>query len=169
MKRFRTLISVALMGIAVLPTFASPKQPPSGTAPTQPAQGVKKEITEDEAVKIALKRVPGEKEGVGYTDASNPYRVFVLSKEGKECEVVVDRATGTVKKVLTPRLTKKQAIAIARKKIPGQVMEAASRYHAEDGAHEIYIIAKDGATVSVLVSDKTGRVTKVTRGKGDTG
>jgi uncharacterized membrane protein YkoI len=154
------LLAAALFFAPLTPRLVWAQQPATPAAPA-----VKKELTRDEAVQIALKKVPGTESGVPYTTAPQPYRIFVHSKGDKDCEVVVDRMTGAVKKVITPRLTRKQAVKIARKKAPGRVMEGACSYHEDEGAHTIMIEQSGGIIARILVSDRTGKVIKVEKGK----
>lgn len=163
MKPLSGLLVAALLFATLAPRSVLGQEASQSTAPAAPA--VKQEITQEEAVKIAIKKVPGTESGVPYTEAPKPYRVFVHSKGDKDCEVIVDRVTGVVKKVITPRLTRKQAVAIARKKAPGKVMEGACGYHEEDGAHTVVIEQSGGIIAHIMVSDKTGKIIKVEKGK----
>lgn len=167
MKITRILLaSLLLLGLMVQ-SYAQEAPPPASPAAVKPNA----ELHEDEAWKIATDKIPGKKID-SELQPDGPLWIFhVLDTKGYECVVTVAQKTRAVSKVVVPKLTVKQALAIALKKAPGKRDERHKdmpTFSEKQQMHTFYIESKKGALKSVTVSDKTGKIVSV-RDMGDVG
>lgn len=162
------MIRIALVALALLPLSVAGFAQETQQAPP-PA-----ELSEAEAKQLALKRVPGKTVDESELEPVGHVWIFhVLDAKGRECVVVVSQTTRSVSKVIAPRLTVQQALAIALRKVPGKRGSYGSDFSTFDpkrADHTFYIETpkKDKPLKIVTVSDKTGKVVGVSD-KGDAG
>jgi uncharacterized membrane protein YkoI len=167
MKRLRLLLALtALLPILAVSRvcFAQGATP----APTPAA-----EIYEDEAWKIASARIPGKKVESEFDSENDRWIFHDLDAKGRECVVTVSKKTRAVVKVVAPKLTVKQALSIALKKVKGKRAaydSDASTFDPKRFEHTFYIETPnpDQPLKVVTVSDKTSKVVGVSD-KGDAG
>lgn len=169
MKRLRFLLAVLSILALSSVGFAQGTPPtPIPSAMPKPAS----EIYEDEAWKIASAKIPGKKVESEF-DGGSLWIFHDLDPKGRECVVTVSKKTRMVVKVVAPKLTVKQALAVARKKVPGKRAaydSDASTFDPKRAEHTFYIETprKNQPLKVVTVSDKTGKVVGVAD-KGDAG
>jgi uncharacterized membrane protein YkoI len=146
-------------------------------------------ITETEATKIALEKVPGTVKAVELEDENGTivYGFEIVAKDGSQQEVKIDAQTGKVAKVEADheekkgeerdseendvqnqvelakqaKITETEATKIVLEKVPGTVK--AVELEDEDGTivYSFEIIAKDGSQQEVKIDAQTGKVAKV--------
>ena len=155
----------------------------------QPGLIKQAKITEAEATKIALEKVPGIVKAVELEneDGKNVYGFDIVAKDGSQQEVKIDAQTGKVAKVEADheekngkerddeendvqipaelakqaKITEAAATKIALEKVPGTVK--AVELEDENGTivYGFDIVAKDGSQQEVKIDAQTGKVAKV--------
>lgn len=85
--------------------------------------------------------------------------VFALGVPAAAAAVPAAQDTAPREAVVVPqvRVSLDQAVAIARREVPGRVLGAESRYRRGRVTHEIKILTDDGAVHVVRVDGATGR------------
>ena len=141
-------------------------------------------ITEEEATKAALEKVPGTVKEVELEDEDGTivYGIEVVSTDGTQKEVKVDAKTGKVVKVedddekdgekkdeeenpvelaKQAKITEEEATKAALEKVPGTVKQV--ELEDEDGTivYGIEVVSTDGTQKDVKVDAKTGKIVKV--------
>ncbi|MFJ8235876.1 PepSY domain-containing protein [Ureibacillus sp. NPDC094379] len=137
------------------------------------------EITEQDATKIALEKVPGKVNEVELEneDGLIVYEFEIVGEDGSEQDLEVDAKTGEIVKVEADdeenddlsqaelvkqaKITKDEASEKALVQVPGTVTEV--ELEDEDGlvVYDVEINAEDGTQQSVQVDAKTGKIVNV--------
>ncbi|MBM7607734.1 putative membrane protein YkoI [Lysinibacillus composti] len=137
------------------------------------------QITEQEATKIALEKVPGTVNEVELEneDGLIVYEFEIVGEDGSEQDLDVDAKTGEIVKVEADddenddfsqadlakqaKITKDEASENALEQVPGTVTEV--ELDDENGlvVYDVEINAKDGTQQSVKVDAKTGKIVNV--------
>ncbi|MGE7666882.1 PepSY domain-containing protein [Ureibacillus composti] len=136
-------------------------------------------ITEQEATKIALEKVPGTVDEVELEneDGLIVYEFEIVGEDGSEQDIEVDAKTGKIVKVedddgenddvsqaelaKQAKITKEEASEKALEQVPGTVTEV--ELDDENGlvVYDVEINAEDGTQQSVEVDAKTGKIVNV--------
>lgn len=136
-------------------------------------------ITEQEATKIALEKVPGTVDEVELEneDGLIVYEFEIVGEDGSEQDIEVDAKTGEIVKVEADddenddfsqadlakqaKITKDEASEKALEQVPGTVTEV--ELDDENGlvVYDVEINAEDGTQQSVEVDAKTGKIVNV--------
>jgi len=136
-------------------------------------------ITEQEATKIALEKVPGTVDEVELEneDGLIVYEFEIVGEDGSEQDIEVDAKTGEIVKVEADddenddvsqaelakqaKITKEEASEKALEQVPGTVTEV--ELDDENGlvVYDVEINAEDGTQQSVEVDAKTGKIVNV--------
>ncbi len=100
MKRLTLTTLAALIGLAAAPAAAAPSfDVADRVRPAVAAsawQEVQRQISPQEAVVIARRRVPGG-EVVDIRRTAGAYRVRIIARDGRVVDIVVDATTGRVR------------------------------------------------------------------------
>lgn len=151
-----TIAAVALTLTLMAPVFAA--QPES-----------KATISQEQATKIALEKVPGGHVESAEIEKEGGKLVWSFDiKSGNEIkEVYLDAHTGTVVKVKTESLAEQQnekamdqAEKAALDKVPGQIVKKELEKEKGNAVYEFHIKTKDGKIKEVKVDAKTQKVTE---------
>ncbi|MBI5286962.1 MAG: PepSY domain-containing protein [Deltaproteobacteria bacterium] len=116
-------------------------------------------ITLEEAIRIAIKEVPGEV--IKAELERGVYEIKVRTREGKIEKTYVDAKDGSV--IKKKGITLDEAIKIATKDVPGEVVKA----EFERGYYEIKIRTRSGSIEKVYVDARSGEVVKRSRRSND--
>ena len=145
-------------------------------------------ITEEQATKIALEKVPGTVNEVELEDENGTivYGFEVVSTDGTQQDVKVDAQTGKIVKVEADdeengkendeeendtqtqaelakqaKITEEQATKIALEKVPGTVNEVELEDENGTIVYGIEVVSTDGTQQDVKVDAQTGKIVKV--------
>ena len=145
-------------------------------------------ITEEQATKIALEKVPGTVNEVELEDENGTivYGFEVVSTDGTQQDVKVDAQTGKIVKVEVDdeengkendeeendtqtqaelakqaKITEEQATKIALEKVPGTVNEVELEDENGTIVYGIEVVSTDGTQQDVKVDAQTGKIVKV--------